>query len=205
MARWVTTTQLLDGLRTPNDTSVWSQFCNHFQPVVVEFAKQLGLSAVDTEDAAQETMAAFFKAFSSGRYDPRKGRLSSWLFGVANRVILNLRGHRPLERLVADKTTGTSFWDLVQDDHGIRQTWETEWRQMVLRKCLEQVQRESDPRVFRAFELYGMGGISVEEVCHELGMSRNAIYIARAGFWLDCANSQNSLSNSVEERSYELS
>jgi len=180
MARWVTTTQLLDGLRTTNDTSAWSQFCNHFQPVVVQFAKQLGLSAVDAEDAAQETMATFFKVFSSGRYDPRKGRLSSWLFGVANRVILNLRGHRPLERLVADETTGTSFWDLVQDDHSTRQTWETEWRQMVLKKCLEQVQREFDARVFRAFELYAIRGISVEGVCNELGMSGNAVYIAKS-------------------------
>jgi len=125
-------------------------------------------------------MAAFFKAFSSGKYDPQKGRLSSWLFGVANRVILNLRGHRPLERLVADKTTGTSFWDLVQDDHSIRQTWETEWRQMVLKKCLEQVQREFDARVFRAFELYAVRGISVEEVCNELEISRNAVYIAKS-------------------------
>ena len=180
MARWVTTTQLLDELRMTNDTSAWSQFCNHFQPVVVQFAKQLGLSAVDAEDAAQETMATFFKAFSSGRYDPRKGRLSSWLFGVANRVILNLRGHRPLERLVPDKTTGTSFWDLVQDDHSIRQTWETEWRQMVLKKCLEQVQREFDARVFRASELYAVRGISVEEVCNELEISRNAVYIAKS-------------------------
>jgi DNA-directed RNA polymerase specialized sigma24 family protein len=51
---------------------------------------------------------------------------------------------------------------------------------MVLKKCLEQVQREFDARVFRAFELYAVRGISVEEVCNELEISRNAVYIAKS-------------------------
>ena len=180
MSRWITTTQLLEGLQTTKDASAWEQFCGHFQPVVISFARELGLSPADAEDAAQETMAAFFKAFESGKYNRERGRLSSWLFGVAKRVILNLRGHRPLERLVADKTTGTSFWDLVEDDDSVRQTWENEWRQMVLRSCLEQVQREFDSKVVRAFELYGLRGVPVEKVGEELQMSRNAVYIAKS-------------------------
>jgi len=180
MTQWITTTQILEELKTTCDASAWTQFCNHFQPVVVDFARQLGLSRFDAEDAAQETMTAFFEAFKSGRYDPQRGRLSSWLFGVARRVILNSRGHQPLEHMVADKTTGTSFWDMVQDDHGIHQTWETEWRQMVLKKCLDQVRHEFEPRVVEAFELYGLRSVPLEQVCRELDMSKNAVYIAKS-------------------------
>jgi RNA polymerase sigma-70 factor (ECF subfamily) len=125
-------------------------------------------------------MAAFFKAFKGGKYDPKKGRLSNWLFGVAKRVILNLRGRQPLERLIADKTTGTSFWDLVQDDQTIRRTWEAEWREMVLQKCLARIRSEFEAKVVRAFELYALSGTSVEAVCQELDMSRNAVYIAKS-------------------------
>jgi RNA polymerase sigma-70 factor (ECF subfamily) len=178
--QWVTTTQVLEELKASNEAQVWRRFCDHFRPVVVNFAKHLGLSATDAEDAAQETMVEFLKAFRGGKYDREKGRLGNWLFGVAKRVILNLRGHQPLERLVADKTTGTSFWDLIQDDHGIKCSWETQWREMVLTKCLEQARRELDPNVFEAFELYALSEIPVDDVAQRLRMSRNAVYIAKS-------------------------
>ena len=178
--RWVTTTQVLEELKTSNEAQVWRRFCDHFRPVVVDFARRLGLSATDAEDAAQETMVEFLKAFRGGKYDREKGRLSNWLFGVARRVILNLRSHRPLERLVADKTTGTSFWDLIQDDHSIKHSWENQWRQMVLTRCLEQARRELDSKVFEAFELYALSEMPVDEVAQRLRMSRNAVYIAKS-------------------------
>ena len=180
VAQWLTTTKLLEDLKTTRNESAWTEFCSHFQPVVIEFAKRLGLSNVEAEDAAQETMTAFFKAFKEGKYDPDKGRLSNWLFGIAKRVILNLRGRQPLEKLIADKTTGTSFWDMVQDDHALGRTWEIQWQQMVLKRCMEQVRQEFDPKVFGAFRQYAIDQFTVEEVCKRFDMSRNAVYIAKS-------------------------
>ena len=180
MARWITTTMLLEELQTAEDKRGWDQFCSHFQPVVSNFAKRLGMSINDAEDAAQETMLAFLKAFRGGKYDRNKGSLSNWLFGIAKRVILNLRGRQPLEKLVADRTTGTSFWDIIEDDQSIQQTWEAEWRQMVLKRCLERVKGEFEPRVLDAFHLYAISGKPIEEVCAELEMSRNAVYINKS-------------------------
>src|SRR4030043_153822 len=180
MTQWVTTTQLLDDLKTTHDESAWTEFCNHFQPVVIQFARKLGLSNVEAEDAAQETMAAFFKAFKGGKYDPGKGRLSNWLFGIAKRVILNLRGHQPLEQLIADKVTGALFWDMVRDDRTLGRTWELEWQQMVLKRSMEKVRQEFDPKVFGAFRHYAIDQFTIEEVCQRFDMSRNAVYIAKS-------------------------
>jgi RNA polymerase sigma-70 factor (ECF subfamily) len=178
--QWVTTTQILRNLAASDDAVAWNRFCDHFRPVIVQFAQRLGLSPTDAEDAAQETMVAFLKAFRAGRYDREKGRLSDWLFGVAKRVILNFRGRQPLERLVADKTTGTSFWDLVEDDQSVKHSWDTEWRQLVLKACLEQARRESDPKTFKAFELYALNEVPAEKVAQQLEISRNAVYIAKS-------------------------
>ncbi len=180
VTHWITTTQRLESLKITRDESAWTEFCTHFQPVVIQFARKLGLSNVEAEDAAQETMATFFKAFKSGKYDPDKGRLSNWLFGIAKRVTLNLRGRRPLEKLIANKATGTSFWDMVQDDRTLGQTWELEWQHMVMNKCLEQVRQEFNPRVFGAFRHYAIDQLSIEEVCHRFDMSPNAVYIAKS-------------------------
>jgi RNA polymerase sigma-70 factor (ECF subfamily) len=178
---WITTTQVLEDLKAPdNDELAWQRFCEHFNPVVVNFARRLGLSTTDAEDAAQEAMLAFLKAFRSGKYQREKGRLSNWLFGVARRVILNFRRAQPLERLIADKTTATSFWDMIQDDGNIKHSWEMEWKRMVLTKCLEQARRELDPKVFKAFELYALSDTPVDKVAQRFSMSRNAVYIAKS-------------------------
>ena len=176
---WVTTTQVLEELQSSNDAPAWQRLCGHFHTVVVNFAKHMGLSVPDAEDAAQETMLAFVKAFRDGKYKRDKGHLGDWLFGIAKHVILNVRKRQPLEQLMADKTTGTSFWDMIQDDHNIKLSWETEWRHMVLAKCFEQARREFDPKVFKAFELYALTQTAVDKVAQQLEMSRNAVYIAK--------------------------
>ncbi|MCU0913997.1 MAG: sigma-70 family RNA polymerase sigma factor [Planctomycetes bacterium] len=178
--QWVTTTHVLAQLKSTDEPQAWGRFCDCFRPVVVEFALKLGLPAPDAEDAAQETMVAFLQALRGGKYDRDKGRLSHWLFGVARRVILNLRDRRPPEQLIVDRTTGTSFWDLIEDDHDLQQSWETQWRQMVLTRSLEQVRREFEPGVVNAFELYALRGMPVEEVTRQLNVSRNAVYIAKS-------------------------
>jgi RNA polymerase sigma-70 factor (ECF subfamily) len=176
---WVTTTQVLEELQSSNDAPAWQRFSGHFHTVVVNFARHMGLSVPDAEDAAQETMLAFVKAFRDGKYNRDKGHLSDWLFGIAKHVILNFRKRRPMEQLIADKTTGTSFLDMVQDDNNIKLSWETEWRHMVLAKCFEQARKEFDPKVFRAFELYALTQTAADKVAQQLEMSRNAVYIAK--------------------------
>lgn len=177
---WVTTTQVLEGLKELDDTLAWTSLRDHFYPVIFNFAKTLGLSETDAEDAAQETMLAFLKAFRDGKYNREKGHLSHWLFGVAKRTILDFRKRLPREHFVADNTTGTSFWDMIADENGIRHTWDTEWRYMVLERCLQQARRELDQKVFKAFELYALLQKPIEEVCQTLAMSRNAVYIAKS-------------------------
>ena len=177
--QWVTTTQVLEELRESNDTLAWTVFRDHFYSVVINFARTLGLSETDAEDAAQETMLVFIKAFRDGKYNRKKGHLSHWLFGVARRVILNFRKRLPRERLIADSTSGTSFWDMVADEDAVRHTWDSQWRHMTLERCLQQARRELDQKVFEAFELYALFQNPVEDVSKTLGMSRNAVYIAK--------------------------
>jgi len=177
---WVTTTQVLEDLKESNDILAWNSFRNNFYPVIFNFAKTLGLSATDAEDATQETMLAFLKAFRDGKYEREKGQFSHWLFGVAKRVILNFRKRLPRKHFAVDKTTGTFFWNNIADENNIRRTWDTQWRHMVLEKCLLQARREVDQKVFNAFELYALSQKSVDEVCRTLNMSRNAVYIAKS-------------------------
>jgi RNA polymerase sigma-70 factor (ECF subfamily) len=173
---WKTTTQILHQLQTTCDEDAWRRFCDHFRPVVVHFAGTLGLSGQDCEDAAQETLMSFLKAVQAGRYDRDKGRLSAWLFGIAKRVILNKRRSLYKGEGLAD----TAFWQSVPDDQTVETTWESQWERAVLGRCLDQARREFDPKVFEAFRLCGLLEVPVDQVAATLGISRNAVYIAKS-------------------------
>ena len=178
--RWMTTTKALEELKDSNDAAVWKQFQEYFYPVVVNFARASGLSSTDAEDAAQQTMLTFVQAYRAGKYEREKGRLSGWLYGLARKVILNYRKHQPREKLIADGTTGTSFWNNIEDEESARETWDRHWRQTLLERSLQQVRRETEKKVFEAFELYAIMEKSAEEVAEQLGISTNAVYIAKS-------------------------
>jgi RNA polymerase sigma-70 factor, ECF subfamily len=177
---WQTTTQVLEALKTSDNSAVWQNFRDNFYPVVVNFARHIGLSPSDADDAAQETMVAFVKAYRAGKYDRDKGRLNHWLFGLARNVILNVRRNLGPEQLIADKTGGPSFWNLLQDEKNVPETWTTQWRKVVLDRCMKRARQELDEKTFSAFEFLALGEMPAGEVAKKLEMTENAVYIAKS-------------------------
>jgi len=177
--KWITTTQVLTNLKQGHDPSAWQGFCRHFTPAIIDFGRKLGLTPEEAEDAAQETLLAFINARQQGRYQRDKGRLSSWLFGFAKRIILKTRQKRPREHTIGSTPQGDDFWNQVPDDKTLLLTWETQWKRVVLARCLDRLRKEADPKVFAAFSRYALQEQAVGQVAKELGMSRNAVYIAK--------------------------
>jgi DNA-directed RNA polymerase specialized sigma24 family protein len=99
----MTTSTLLDLLRSPaaggpgEGESAWAELDARYRPVLIGFADALGRagggagcggwSRADAEDAAQWTLAELLKSLRAGVYAREKGRLRSWIMGIArNRV-----------------------------------------------------------------------------------------------------------------------
>lgn len=176
----VTSTTLLEGLREPENRTVWSQFDARYRPVIVGYARKLGLTEADAQDAAQQGLIEFSRSYREGKYDPGKGRLRDWLFGIARVQILNWRRrHRGREVQMLDQSGETNFFAAIEDDDRLQQLWDDEWRQAVLRQCLEEVRREFDGSTLEAFELFVWKGRPAQEVADELGMTPNAVFLVK--------------------------
>jgi len=80
-----------------------------------------------------------------------------------------------------DKTSGTCYWDQLQDENSsaAQNAWDAEWRSMVLKKCLDRIRSECGEKTFQAFELYAVSELPVEQVAEKMGISKNAVYIAK--------------------------
>ena len=172
-----TNTHLLDGLRHASNRDVWQAYVARYRPLIVGFGRRLGLDAEDAEDTAQQTLIAFADSYRAGKYERDKGRLRTWLFGIARNQALNCRKRNARRR---PRTATPDELDyLSQDDDGLGAVWEREWRDAVLRACLEEVRREVKPATFEAFRLFSLEGIEAERVGEQLGITANAVFGAK--------------------------
>ena len=178
--RTVTSTHLLNGLRDPENRTVWQEFVSRYRPLIESYARRLGMNETDAQDAAQQSLIAFCTSYQDGKYHRETGRLRHWLFGIARNQINNARKKGRRRELQIGANSGeTDFFERVEDDAHLEEIWEQEWRDAVLRQCLEEVRQTVEPKSVEAFELFARKGWSAQQVADHLGMTPNAVFIAK--------------------------
>jgi RNA polymerase sigma factor (sigma-70 family) len=171
-----TTTALLDDLHDPRNETVWQEFVERCRPVLLAFGRRLGLDHEDAADAAQDSLVSFVRAYRAGRYDRTRGRLSSWLFGIARHCIADVRQERARR-----PQRGLSAVEQAPGDDEHARIWNEECDREILRRAFEQLRAASnrDPRTVRAFELVALENRPVQAVADELDMTPNDVYLAK--------------------------
>lgn len=177
MLTTVTSTTLLHGLKDPANRTVWTSFIDRYRPLLVWFARRAGLPDAEAEDVAQQSLLAFSDAYRDGKFDPRRGRLRHWLFGIARTTTRGFLRQRRRGGAVVE-TAGEVVAEVADDDR-FAALWEAEWRDAVLRQCLREVAGEVQEATFRAFELFALEGRPAREVASELGITENAVFGAK--------------------------
>lgn len=169
---WRTTTALLDGLADAANQDAWRDFVNCHRPMMVGYLRKVGLAHDDAEDVAQRAFSEFSAAYSQGKFDRRKGRLRDWLYGIARNQQRNWRRGR------SDVPTAEPAIE-IEDDGLLQRTWDEGWQSHAIRICLEQIAEEVDIRTLESFQLFCLRGVPAATVATELGLSENAIYLAK--------------------------
>ncbi len=178
----VTSISLLQGLKDPANRPTWQDFVGRYRPMIVGYGrKNFGLSREDAEDAAQEALNAFFEAYTKGGYDPQKGRLRKWLFGIATNQLRNFVRKKAQHRevRVEDSDSGSGFLANIPDDDTLETAWTEEWQRAIFKQCFEEVRRQLDPRTIAAYVLYVEEDRPAQEVARQLNTSPNAVYLAK--------------------------
>jgi RNA polymerase sigma-70 factor (ECF subfamily) len=170
---WVTTTTILEGLRDYEGQDAWRRLVARFRAPIVGFAAELGVPDGDRPDVAQNTLMAFAEAYRAGKYDREKGRLSSWLFGIAYRQARQQLRRNAKTPLSADsapsplnEATATDVWDRL-------------WSRHLLETAIGAARHEFAPETFRAFELVVLEDLAPPSAAERLGVPIKTIYNAK--------------------------
>ncbi len=172
-----TTTLLLESLKDPAKDAVWREFDLRYRPLLVSFARSLGLSPEDSDEVAQESLTEFVRAYRQGKYSREKGRLSSWIIAIARNRIADRR--RVLAKRAGQR--GESAMIDLRNDAQLTQLWETERRRSIYFRALDMLREggKTEERTMQAFELVTLRGVPAQSAAAECGMSVDEVYVAK--------------------------
>ena len=172
-----TTTAMLEDLTDPSNELAWQEFDARYRPILVAFAHRLGLHHEDAADIAQETLVRVIRAYRDGKYDRSRGRLHSWIVGIAQNCIFDLQKAHAARR---EQRGVSAIVDLPGDDH-LSKLWDEQCEQAILQQAISTLKRETrtDKQTVCAFELMAFQQRSAPDVASELSMTLNDVYLAK--------------------------
>jgi RNA polymerase sigma-70 factor (ECF subfamily) len=175
-----TQADLLKAIRESRNRDDWGAFYRIYAPMVSGFMRRLGLSPTDAEDVCQEVLMIAHRSVQDGSFDPHRGRFRAWLYGIARRQACAARRarHRPTRAQAVAHDGGVDLLGNLEDksDEAEREIWEQEWRYALLDAAFRALQPQFGNKALRAFELYGIQRLPVEQVAADLGISPASVY-----------------------------
>lgn len=177
---WLTTSTMLRDLGEDRDEA-WQRLVDRFRGPLVRFARRLGYSPSDADDLAQETLLQLVRQFRAGRYDRERGRLSTWLFGIAWHQAMRDRRQRGRREatITSEENDAASFWQALPDEREAQAIWEREWETAIVTACLDRVRREMEPTTIEAFEMVVVQDRPASDAAAALGIPVEHVYSAK--------------------------
>jgi RNA polymerase sigma-70 factor (ECF subfamily) len=175
-----TSASLLERLRQPTDADAWRRLVHLYTPLLRGWLRRQQVEDNDADDLVQEVLQVLVRELPHFHYDPRHGSFRGWLRTIPvhrHRAFWRDRRARPLATGDSDMARRL---DELEDPHSApSQAWDREHDQHVARRLLELIEPDFEPATWRAFRRVALEGASPAAVAEELGLSVNAVYLAR--------------------------
>ncbi len=176
-----TSLSLLDTLRTAPDDDVWSRMVQIYAPLIRSWLARQSVDPTDVDDVVQDVFAVVLRRLPEFDRQPRTGAFRAWLKTITIHC-LNDYWRSPRTRRSA---TGGSEWqqslqELADPESGLSKLWNVEHDRHVTEYLLRVVEGMFEPATWTAFKRLSIEGIPAQAVAAELGVTVNAIYIAKS-------------------------
>jgi RNA polymerase sigma-70 factor (ECF subfamily) len=176
-----TSVSLLERLQQRPDADSWRRLVELYTPLLRGWLGRHALQASDADDLVQEVLAVVVRELPHFRHNRRAGAFRSWLRTV---LVHRLRAFWQ-QRQARPQGTGDSAFarmlDELEDPHsGLSRLWDGEHDRHVLRRLLRWVEPDFARNTWQAFRRLALDGADPDAVAAELGMTVNAVCIAKS-------------------------
>ncbi len=172
---------LLERLRLkPDEASVWERLFQLYRPLLERWMERFAFQPADRDDLVQDILLVLLRELPNFKHSGQAGAFRKWL-----RLITV---HRCQDRLRAGKVRAAGGGDelakaleeLAAPDSELGRRWDEEHNRHVARRMLELIAVEFEPATQQAFRRLVLEDGDVRTVAAELGLSVNAVYIAKS-------------------------
>jgi RNA polymerase sigma-70 factor (ECF subfamily) len=168
-----TSASLLDQARG-GGAAAWQRLVTLYTPLLHAWLAGAGLQPADRDDLTQRVLEILVRQLPAFDHNGRPGAFRAWLRGiVANLLREHWRG-RPTP------ATDSVLSQLADDAAGLSRVWDEQHDRHVLHALMELVRPEFTTPTWQAFRRVALEGVPARTVAEELGLSVNAVLIAKS-------------------------
>jgi RNA polymerase sigma factor (sigma-70 family) len=176
-----TSLSLLESLRCSPESESWSRLVDLYAPLIKSWALRYELQDSDADDVTQEVLLTASQDLGRFEHAGRPGAFRGWLKAI---LVNRLRNFwRARNRHAAGKNEvdlDARLARLEDPADEMSRIWNREHDQHVLRRLLALTERHFAPATWKAFCRTALDGAPADEVSRELGISLNAVFIAKS-------------------------
>jgi RNA polymerase sigma-70 factor (ECF subfamily) len=176
-----TSASLLEILRDRPDEAHWRRLVDLYSPLIRYWLHRHTIAAADTDDLVQEVLTVVIRRIPEFHRRPQTGAFRCWLKTITGNC---LRDFWRTKKIRPQATGQTDFDDMLQQledpASGLSREWDTEHDRWVTRRLLELLRPEFTEKTWLAFRGTAVEGRSPDDVAATLGITVNAVFIARS-------------------------
>lgn len=169
-----TSVSLLRRLRSDGADDAWRRFVDLYAPLIYHWACVHGMDHATASDLVQEVLAKLLVSMPNFRYDPNQ-RFRGWLRTVVRNQVSDMRRRERTRNLVS---INDEDFDPADSD-GTEWFVESEYRTFLVQRARDLLKPDFEQKTWDACWLYVAEGHSAAEVAEQLGISENAVRLAK--------------------------
>lgn len=177
----VTSLTLLERLKLkPSDTD-WQRFHDVYQPLICGCLFRVPGLRDEVDDLTQDVLVVVFRKIAE--FDRKRvGSFRAWLRQVTvNRIRSCWRERIKRPQVGLQDTSTEDFLNRMEDPTSeLSAAWDREYDQNVFDRILAIVKDDFQEETWLAFQRFALEGLSAATVATELGISTNAVILAKS-------------------------
>lgn len=176
-----TSKSLLAKARDCADQSAWRRLTELYEPLIHKWIRPHVAQRADAEDVVQEVLTTLVRELPRFDHSERAGAFRAWLRTITvHRLQAYWEKRAALPVASGGPAVHEALDELADPGSALSRAWDDEHDRYVTRTLLASIELEFQPATWRAFELQLGDGQTASAVAQALGMSVNAVLIAKS-------------------------
>lgn len=172
---------LLERLRHQPDAQSWQQLVALYTPLIQGWLRRSGLPQADSDDLVQDVLQVLVRKLPEFEHQGQRGAFRSWLRTITTHRLRDFWRSRRVRSVVAVDSELLASLEALEDPNSeLTRAWEKAHDEHVTRELLSMIQPEFQPATWSAFCRTVLEGEKPAAVAGELGISVNAVFIAKS-------------------------